>query len=419
MRNLSLFFASPVILLLPLLFLVCGHDIVTHDNLTGGSIEFRIIVQQTPLAKTAAPNKSFFDSLIVEISGDFGQMREARRIDLLRPTIIDTIGGIPPGTTRQVRVWTVNQSGDTVHIDTEEYRTVRIERGLVSQVDVELIPALGSIYIQLTTIPNSIDSIFASFTSFKDQRVWEKRVERIPRVFIALDNIPHNTKGMLSLIATGKEKADTLFFAEEELTVSARSLSESSIQFFSAKGYIMVSAELILPGVTLISSSLNSNAFLREETGEVIITEIMYAATNSEYIEIYNPGESEVYFDTLFVELDGTAWVHTEISIPPHSYFVIGRKEMPWADTWHSNTAAVNLVGTGGEIIIMNKDSTVLDRVVYSPGSAGLEWPVISGRRSLELNREYYSARANNFGRHWFASVTEIENSGMFGTPGY
>ncbi len=401
-----------------LLFSNCGNAPTETTEESSGLVVVRTVINPTGLGKTAAVMQTTFDSLIVEITGDdISPIRRGRKIDMMRPTIVDTVGGIPPGTVRYIKVWTVNREGQMVHLDTEEYRQVRIERGLATPVDVVLIPALGSIYLQLTSIPTDVDSLFVTFTSIESDSVWEKRLRRALKVYVTLDNIPHGTEGVLCVLAVGE--TDTLFFFEEELRVDARMLDETALQFLPASGSLEVSAEIELPGAHLVSASFGSDASLQEETGKLIITEIMYSATNYEYLELLNPSEDTLFFDTLLVELDGTARSYTDITIYPQAYFVIGRNEMPWADIWHESASALNLVSTGNQIAIREPDGSVLDRVVFSPGSAGLEWPVVSGRRALELNRDFYNVEANNFGRYWFASTEQIEDSDMFGTPGY
>ena len=83
------------------------------------------------------------------------------------------------------------------------------------------------------------------------------------------------------------------------------------------------------------------------EQGDLVITEIMYAANDSEYIEIYNPQEADVTYDSIYIDIDGTRRLFTDVSIGAQSCFVFGRQTLPWADAAHSVKSALDLSGNG------------------------------------------------------------------------
>src|SRR5690606_18313562 len=86
-----------------------------------------------------------FDSLIVEIKADDMEMiRNSIKIDPNDLVTKDTIRNVPAGKKRIINVYTVNISGQKIHIDSVKNRVIDIEPKSVNILNVTLIPVCGS-----------------------------------------------------------------------------------------------------------------------------------------------------------------------------------------------------------------------------------------------------------------------------------
>jgi hypothetical protein len=267
-----------------------------------------------------------------------------------------------------------------------------------------LVPKRGSIYLQIGGVPTTIDSMGAVFTGSNGGR-WAVAVVRAPRVFLSIDNIPNGTSGILS-VAGYTAASDTLYRARSTLTINSRTLNTVKLSFDA------------VPGGLLVSANMGSGVVAEKESGALIITEIMYAANDSEYVEVFNPSASPVTFDTLVLEIDGTRRLFTGVSVAANGYFVFGRQQLPWADTYSTVRSALDLSSNGNWITLITKDGTIVDQVVFCGGINQLEWPRISGKASICLQPGAYNAVDNNFGRYWTAATTPITGApALMGTP--
>jgi hypothetical protein len=357
------------------------------------------------------------DSLIVEVSGsDIGTLRFSKTFDVSQPVHSDTISRIPSGSNRQVTVYTVDKAGSIIHTDTVSHRALRIDPNATTQLTVVLIPAVGSIYLQLENIPTSVDSIFASFTA-DNKTVWGVKAKRSTKLYLAIDKIPHNTHGILFVAAVDTLR-DTLYSATKELTFNAVSMQNISLTFSATPGQVTLSMTVILPGVTSATGNIAAPESLVVESGELMITEIMYAANDSEYIEVYNPSGTDQSFDSLYFDIDGTYRLFTNIIVRAGQAFVFGRRLLPWTDAAHSVASALDLSSGGNWITLRKKNGAIMDRVVFTGGSNGLEWPNVSGKTAIVLDSGIIGAQANNFGRNWHPATALIPGTAsQYGTP--
>jgi hypothetical protein len=170
---------------------------------------------------------------------------------------------------------------------------------------------------------------------------------------------------------------------------------------------------------------MNGLDSLGSENGGLIISEIMYAANDSEYVEIYNPGAR--FDDTLILQMDMGSWMYFDVVIEPGKFVVIGRNAsdgLAWVDTCPAATTALNLSSSGGNWLVLRaRDSSLIDWVAFESGSNPQEWPVFSGRQSIVLDSLCSDPLYNNYGRHWRAATARIDSSGapatlQCGTPG-
>jgi hypothetical protein len=141
-------------------------------------------------------------------------------------------------------------------------------------------------------------------------------------------------------------------------------------------------------------------------------------ANDSEYIEVYNPGESDLSYDTIIVDIDGAKRVFTIVAVSAKKTFVFGRVMLPWTDACHTTKSALDLSGSGNWITIRGKDGRILDRVIFTGGSNAQEWPNVSGKRAIVLDSAINDAKLNNFGRNWKAATDLISGTDtQYGTP--
>jgi hypothetical protein len=384
-----------------------------------------------PLGKTAAQSaesgaaaaaQTVAENLVIEISGaDLSPTQFKLKLDLSRPTA-DTVKKVPVGEARRISVWAVNKDGGRTHIDTVVNRRVNIEKAKVARISVTLIPAAGSVYIHINGLATDIKTVHGSFTSRDGELVFQNSVARAAHTFLSIDNIPHELDGILrvSLVDT---KGDTVKIATNEFIFNARGDNAFELQFIENSGMLAVDAAVYAPGVTMLSYDTGKPASTGVETGGLIITEIMFNASNDNYIELYNPKNEAVSFDTLTTDVDGTTYNFSDVSIGPKGYFVIGRQASSYANVNTNTVGGLPLVSTGNWITVRHgKGGAILDRVICGGTNSTVGWwPAglsSSSKKSLELNRDKYDATENNFGKNWTASAQQIEGTSIYGTPG-
>jgi len=404
-----------------MIFLSCNKTPSPTQVENYGTIEIRARVISSSLNKESAEMRTMAENLIVEISGDdMTTVEIVRKIDFSRPVLSDTIPKIPVGKNRRITVWAIGRNGAKTHIDSLESHAANIELAKVTPITTTLIPAAGSIYLQLAGLGTNVDSVYASFISADEKFRVETSVKRDARTYISLDNIPHLTTGNLSVAVKGA-LGDTLHIANKELTFNARSDNNIDLQFTGNGGDLEFNIALHEPGVTVGSYHFGSLKPSTTDTGELIITEIMWSASDSNYIELYNTTNSTLFFDTLTTDVDGTVRHFMQVIIAPHDYLVIGRLNLPHIDLYTPATGGLPITSTGNWITIRRGDGTVINQVICAGSNDNTGWPKISGKRSIELARDKYNAQDNKFGKNWRPAAQRISDdlSHQYGTPGY
>lgn len=420
--NLKLFSIPKLFLpYLPVVYAIlcisCGKEPASIERTEHGAVVLKSQIIRS-LLKSKHIQGTSFDSLIVEINAsDFSEpIHRSFPINNSSLTAIDTVNAVPAGALRVVKVWTTNSSGNVIHRDSIDSHSINIEPGKCVSLAVNLIPFIGSIYLQLGSIPTTVDSIEALFTS-DSGIVWQNKVRRNNRIYLTIDNIPHQTSGTLQVTTYGPTGIQ-LQQATSRITFNAIKSETVAVTFTNNDGFLSLNARILLPAATVVSGSLGASEVAAFETGECIITEIMYSANDSEYIEIYNTTSMQLHFDTLTLDIDGARRHFSDITIESHDYFVFGRKELPWIDRFHNVQTALDL-STNGNWITLRSQSAILDQVIFSNGNSGLDWPDIKDKRSMELDPQHYSSSENNFGRFWKKTSTLLASSDhMYGTPG-
>jgi hypothetical protein len=116
-------------------------------------------------ATTLAKLSTSCDSLIIEVTGpDIGTLRFSKFFDLTQSVQADTLKNIPTGSNRQIKVYTIDRSGTVITTDTNSQLTIRIDPNVTTQLNVVLLPAAGSIYLQLENIPTKYIALDFSTT---------------------------------------------------------------------------------------------------------------------------------------------------------------------------------------------------------------------------------------------------------------
>jgi hypothetical protein len=427
-------------LLTPALLLLCAcgkgpDDPVKPDGGEYGMLEVCVRMVNQPLGKAAARDgagafngvaavaQTVAENLVVEISGtDLSPTQFKTRLDPSRSAVADTVKKVPIGEARRISVWAVNRDGGRTHVDTVEYRYADIEKAKVTRVYATLMPAAGSIYLHINGLDNTVNTVHASFTSRDGELVFRNSVAKAAHTFLSIDNVPHELDGILR-VSLVDARGDTLKVATNEFVFDARGDNAFDLQFIENSGMLGMNAALYAPGVTMLSYDFEKSVSGVVETGELIITEIMFSASDDNYIELYNPRNAAVSFDTLTTEVDKASYYFTGVLIGPNGYFVISRRAAPYADVSTNTTGGLPIVSTGNWITVRRgKSGAVLDRVICGGVNSAVGWPAglsSSSKRSVELNRDKYGAIENNFGKNWTAAAQLIDGtSNMYGTPG-
>lgn len=401
-----------------LFFSGCGRDMSSNpEQKKQGMLAINVFFDNGMLKKLLQTTQTSFDSLVVEISSsDFQMIRKSITFSSISPVLNDTIMNIPEGENRVVRVFTKDKSNQVIHQDSLLTQTVRVTADNVTAVFVKLKPGSGSFYLQIADVPDTVDSVVAVFST--GARTWVSSVKRSSKVLISLDNIPNNTAGTLSVYGISVQK-DTLYRASSQLTYLLSNTATVNLSFHTQPGALGLNITITPAPSTIVTANMSSFTCDTVESGEIFISEIMYASNDSEYIELYNPSTITASYDTLYVDIDGEMRVVTNVIITPNGYFTIGRRLLPWVNTAMSTVSFLDLTQNGNWITIRNRTKQMVDRVVYTGVSNAHEWPQVSGKRSLRLQPDRYSAQMNNYGKYWSVSQELIPGSGsQYGSPG-
>jgi hypothetical protein len=397
----------------------CGKNPVSPPTEQGyGSVHLnlRIIKPATGAAKAAATT---WDSLIIQVGGsDMAVVRIAKKISPALAAIMDTLNNIPAGTGRKIDVSTKTTSGATVH--TTASRTIDLAVGETKQVSFILSPVAGSIYVDLTDVPTTVDSVWACFIA-AGVTIGCSREARASKSYLSIDYIPDGTSGECVIVGMDFPSGDTLYRARVPITFSANQNMTVSVPFSGKPTVIVADISVTDPGVTVVAGKMQNGDTVGFESGPLLISEIMYAADDSEYIELYNPTPLDTSFDTLIVEVDGTQRIYRSIVVKSHDFYVIGRRQLPWADTFSTVSTALDLSSTTGNwIAVRTKTRKLIDWVAFAAGSNNQSWPRISGKVSIVLDSLVTDPRYNNYGMNWRAATTPIDLSrtAQLGTPG-
>jgi hypothetical protein len=357
---------------------------------------------QNVLAKSQAVTATTWDSLIVQISStDMDTMHLGFKFNPSDPYVTAAVDNIPAGKKRLIEVFTKTKDNLVIHVSTAQ--CVDISASEKKVLDFKLLPTKGSIYIDLSNIPTNVKRIcgsFASLTSCED---------RSTKLYMSIDNIADKTGD--SLVIEGTDSAGTVVYRSSIwLVFSVTRDTSVATKFYRVTTGVSLNLSTQIPASTVISGNVGAQKAIAFETGRLIVSEIMYNANDSEYIEVYNPSET-AYNDSLIVELDGSVKYRMLAAIPPKSFYVIGRINLPWVDAFPSSSSSLDLSSTGNWLCLRAKSAgdTVMDWVAFAGGSNSQEWPNLgSAKKSIVLDSLVADATYNNYGRNWLAASTLI-----------
>jgi len=124
-----------------------------------------------------------------------------------------------------------------------------------------------------------------------------------------------------------------LYTAAKELTFNARGNNNIDLQFRTPEGAAGITVDLRTAGVTIGAYDFSANGSITE-TGELVITEIMWNAAEYNYIELHNPGNTAVSLDTLITDIDGVTHKFPKVNVAAKGFYVISRKVIERADVY-------------------------------------------------------------------------------------
>lgn len=410
------------ILTISLFYMYCGTIPSDSNNFGDGSLN--IIVWVNKSRSNINSRETTWSKLVAQISADdMATIHDTLDIISGKSFYSFTIEKIPAGDKRLVECWTIDDENDTIHeIDSE---ITDIEPAKTSQVLLELIPIKGSIYIVLTEIPDSVDSVEFSFIT--NDTTWKVKDKKNTKLNMNLDKIPFGTTGTLSIVGysvagdtVASWKMENFTFTNSNTTIEAS---------FISVGKTVIQVTIHMPGVTIIVGIMDTTDSIGDENGGLIITEIMYAANDSEYVEIYNPTVN-TFDDTIILQKDVGTFRFFHVVIPPKEFYVIGRYcdsidtlNPWWFDTTHLYQSAFNLTSTGNWITLrLASDLSIIDNVAFQAGSNDQEWPNFSSssNTSIVLDSLTDDPEYNNYGRNWIKAESYIDTTvtQQKGTPG-
>jgi hypothetical protein len=387
-----------------------------------GNLEIRASLakpqNQSVLAKSTRTMATTWDSCVVKISAsDMDTIDTAFKFSPQDASIIIALDNVPAGKQRSIEVFTKTKANLVVHVSSNQ--VVDISAAEKKVLNFRLVPVLGSIYIDLTNIPTSVKRVCAEFDG---DTICD---DRATKLFLSIDNVPDKTSDSLIIIGTDSTGA-VIYHSSLWLAFSAIVDTTLATIFGRVSTSVSMTMSAQVPATTVVSGFVGSTRTIAYETGRLLISEIMYAANDSEYVEVYNPSGS-TYADSLILEIDGQFRSLGTVSIPAKGFFVIGRKSLPWSDAYPSVSTALDLSSGGNWLSLRSKANgdTVMDWVAFTGSSNSQEWPNpgTAPKKSIVVDSVCTDPLYNNYGRNWTIAQTLISASypsvstTQYGTP--
>ena len=411
----------------------CGKTSTGLSNHSGAQIQVwaRVVKQTAGLAKILQTSATTWDSLVVRVTSeaaDIDTIIKAFKFATADSSINCSIPDVPAGKARVVEAWTKTSGGLIIHSCAS--KKVDISSGEIKYIEFDLTPKRGSIYVNCGSLPTTIDHICAAFVfSISNLSDTLSACEaRATKTYLSIDNVPDSAAGTLFVMGVGSA-GDTLYRSSMPLVFYAYQNATYSAQVPKVTTGLTLGITAQQTGETVVSVSLGAKKPFDVEKGPLIISEIMYNANDSEYIEVYNPLAKDTAFDTLILDIDGVYRYFTNIQIKSKGFFVFGRKPLPWVNATHPVASALDLSSTGNWITVRAKDSSAMDWVAFIGGSNDQGWPNLgSSKKSIVLDSLVSDPSYNNYGPNWAPAKTPINQVDpkyilpatlQCGTPGF
>ncbi|MBD3420392.1 MAG: hypothetical protein GF398_09775 [Chitinivibrionales bacterium] len=399
------------------LFHSCGRAPLAGSEYAAARVS--VTIHHPGLRKSLKAFDSVYDSLIVLVyAEDMDTIRHAMPVSSNKKTFSLAINDIPAGDDRVFEAFTKSQEGTLVHGSGVASATLNPQE--VKSIPLMLEPLCGSLVLQLAEIPTSVDSVIAVFAALP-AGVWEDRQKRSSKLHISLDYVTDQASGTLSCYAVNLA-GDTLYQAHQPVAFHADSFQLFSLSFSQLPGQAALAIDVGPAGAAVVWSAMDGDHPDTAESGKLLISEIMYNANDSEYVEVFNTLSIDTTYDTLILEVDGTYRFFEKVSFKADSFIVIGRVLLPWANYQHATSSALNLSSTSGNWLTLRAaDSTVIDRVAFNGKTGGAGWPDIgSAKNAIVLDSLTNGHKRNNVGIFWQQAVSDIDKSvtAQKGTPG-
>ena len=375
------------------------------------SLVVRARIVQPP-SKAQAAQQTTWDSLVITVLASPQTVRRAIPLSMTTAIAGDTIDGLPAGDDARVSVVTLNRAGVVVHRAAEQQ--VDLVAGQTATLSFWLNPARGSIYVELADVPTSVSTVQACFVA--DSGTFCDEAARAAKTWLAIDFVPDGAAGVLH-VAGLDTAGDTLYASSLALTFYADRNTTVWTSFAEAPAGLALDLQIAMPGVTVVAGAMTGDS-IGPESGTLVITEIMYMANYSEYVELHNPSARDTTFDTLVLDMDGARRNLVNVTVPGQGFLVVGRYDSSWVDV---ATPVLDLSSTSGNwITIRGKRGEVFDWVAFAVKSNEQQWPNIpSAKASIVLDSVNVTAAYNNYGGHWQAATSAFDLSAtMLGTPG-
>ena len=312
--------------------------------------------------------------------------------------------------------WTTNSDGDTIHTPVSD--TFDIVKDSTTNCTLSLLPRVGSLLLQLSEIPTSVDTI--SFTFESDSGRYSALKKRSSTLFLSLDVIPYGARGVVS-VAGFDATADTTLWWSDTLTFMGGQSVEMS---FSTAGVFTTALTVETPSNSVIVGTAGSRPVLREKNGGVYISEFCATAgsgsSSRDFVEIYNGSAQKQEFSALTLVV-GTAQKQLGVvSLEAGEFLTVGSSAAH--EVWGIDSLrTLDLTSTSGQLYLYD-GSQLLDYLFYANDTA-MAWPKLSSsaKKSWEYHGESTNAEGNNYPEYWQISQEEhaqFDGSSWCGTPG-
>ena len=161
------------------------------------------------------------------------------------------------------------------------------------------------------------------------------------------------------------------------------------------------------------------------QQGTLLVSELLYQPRSgeAEYVELYNPGNTPVQLADYHIVrvLHDSLTTHYPLpthTVSPHTYVALSKDIASVQACYHIQPGAVLLEcnlptypNNGGSVVLTTADSTVVDRLDYTPS---MHSHLLRNKAGVSLERRSFD-RPTNEPSNWFSA----SSTAGYGTPGY